>query len=43
MDDVEYCGTREHHEYELYLAVENMDHTRTKVKFRRPTKSGVTL
>jgi hypothetical protein len=28
----EYCGAPEHHEYELYLAVENIDHTRTKVK-----------
>ena len=25
----EYCGAPEHHEYELYLAVENIDHTRT--------------
>jgi transposase InsO family protein len=28
----EYCGTPDTHEYELYLAVENIDHTRTKVK-----------
>jgi transposase InsO family protein len=26
----EYCGLADHHEYELYLAVENIDHTRTK-------------
>ena len=26
----EFCGNREHHEYELYLAVENIDHTKTK-------------
>jgi transposase InsO family protein len=26
----EYCGASERHEYELYLAVENIDHTRTK-------------
>ncbi len=26
----EYCGNPEHHEYELYLAVENVDHTRTR-------------
>src|SRR3954468_11661534 len=26
----EYCGNREHHEYQLYLAVENVDHSRTK-------------
>ena len=25
----EYCGAPERHEYELYLAVENIDHTRT--------------
>jgi len=28
----EYCGASERHEYELYLAVENIDHSRTKVK-----------
>ena len=28
----EYCGSPDSHEYELYLAVENIDHTRTKVK-----------
>ena len=26
----EYCGNREYHEYQLYLAVENIDHSRTK-------------
>src|SRR5579884_1177528 len=26
----EYCGHREHHEHELYLAVENIDHSKTK-------------
>ena len=26
----EYCGNREHHEYQLYLALENIDHSRTK-------------
>jgi len=26
----EYCGNREHHEYQLYLAIENIDHSRTK-------------
>jgi hypothetical protein len=25
----EYCGSPEHHEYELYLAVEDIDHTRS--------------
>lgn len=28
----QYCGNREHHEYELYLDIENIEHTRTKVK-----------
>lgn len=26
----EYCGSPEHHEYQLYLAVENIDHSKTK-------------
>ena len=32
----EYCGNREHHEYQLYLAVEDIDHTRTKAKSPQP-------
>jgi len=28
----EYCGTHDRHEYELYLAVEDIDHTRTTAK-----------
>lgn len=28
----DYCGNREAHEYALYLAIENIDHTRTKTK-----------
>ena len=28
----EYCGCREHHEYQLYLAIENIDHTKTKAR-----------
>ncbi len=28
----EYCGQREHHEYQLYLAVEDIDHSRTKAR-----------
>ena len=32
----EYCGNPEHHDYELYLAVEDIDHTRTKTRARRP-------
>jgi transposase InsO family protein len=35
----EYCGNPEHHEYELYLAVEDVDHTRTKVK--SPQTNGI--
>ena len=35
----EYCGSLDHHEYELYLAVENIDHTRTKVK--SPQTNGI--
>jgi transposase InsO family protein len=35
----EYCGNPEHHEYELYLAVENIDHTRTKAK--SPQTNGI--
>lgn len=34
----EYCGT-DAHEYELYLAVENIDHTRTKA--RSPQTNGI--
>lgn len=35
----EYCGSPEHHEYELYLAIENIDHTRTKAK--SPQTNGI--
>lgn len=35
----EYCGSPDHHQYELYLAVENIDHTRTKVK--SPQTNGI--
>src|SRR5262245_58915959 len=31
----EYCGNPERHEYELYLAVEDIDHSRTKTKSRQ--------
>jgi hypothetical protein len=30
--ETEYCGSPEHHENELYLAVEDIDHSRTKTK-----------
>jgi len=35
----EYCGKPESHEYELYLAIENIDHTRTKA--RSPQTNGI--
>jgi transposase InsO family protein len=35
----EYCGTPQSHPYELYLAVENIDHTRTKT--RSPQTNGI--
>ena len=35
----EYCGSREHHEYQLYLSIEDIDHTKTKVK--HPQTNGI--
>lgn len=35
----EYCGSHDKHEYELYLAVENIDHSRTKTK--SPQTNGI--
>lgn len=35
----EYCGAHDRHEYELYLAVEDIDHTRTKAK--HPQTNGI--
>jgi transposase InsO family protein len=35
----EYCGAREHHEYELYLSIEDIDHSRTKAK--SPQTNGI--
>jgi transposase InsO family protein len=35
----EYCGNREHHEYQLYLSVEDIDHTKTKAK--HPQTNGI--
>jgi transposase InsO family protein len=35
----EYCGLPDRHEYELYLAVEDIDHTRTKT--RSPQTNGI--
>jgi hypothetical protein len=31
----EYCGAREHHEYQLYLAIEDIEHS--KLKALKPT------
>jgi len=35
----EYCGSLAHHEFELYLAIENIDHTKTKA--RSPQTNGI--
>jgi transposase InsO family protein len=35
----EFCGQREHHEYQLYMAIEDIDHTRTKAK--SPQTNGI--
>lgn len=35
----EYCGAREHHEYELYLTIENIEHAKTKA--RHPQTNGI--
>lgn len=35
----EYCGNREHHEYQLYLSIEDVDHSKTKVK--SPQTNGI--
>jgi len=35
----EYCGKREDHEYQLYLSLEDIDHSRTKA--RSPQSNGI--
>lgn len=35
----EYCGSIQHHEYQLYLAIENIDHSKTKA--RHPQTNGI--
>ena len=35
----EYCGSREHHEFELYLDLEAIEHTKTKT--RSPQTNGI--
>lgn len=35
----EYCGSLQHHEYQLYLAIETIDHSKTKA--RHPQTNGI--
>src|SRR4028119_1816398 len=35
----EYCGAREHHEFQLYLTIEDIDHKKTKAK--SPQTNGI--
>ena len=35
----EYCGKVENHDYELYLAINDIEHTKTKVK--HPQTNGI--
>ena len=35
----EYCGKPEHHDYQLYLAINDIEHTKTKV--RSPKTNGI--
>jgi transposase InsO family protein len=35
----EYCGSRERHEFQLYLAIEDIDHSKTKA--RSPQTNGI--
>ena len=39
LTDTEYKGIREHHEYEFYLAIEDIDHTFTKAN--SPQTNGI--
>ncbi|MEN5308932.1 hypothetical protein ABE425_15575 [Chryseobacterium cucumeris] len=32
----EYCGIKEHDEYQLYFTTKHIDHTKTKVKVLSP-------
>jgi hypothetical protein len=34
-----YCGSSEHHDYQLYLAIEDIDHSETKAK--SPQTNGI--
>lgn len=35
----EYCGAREHHEFQLYLTIEDIEHT--KIRAKRPQSNGI--
>lgn len=35
----EYCGKAEHHDYQLYMAINDIDHTKTKA--RSPQTNGI--
>lgn len=35
----EYCGKREHHEYQIYITIGDIDHTKTKAK--SPQTNGI--
>jgi hypothetical protein len=35
----EYCGAREHHEYQLYLTIGDIDHAKTQA--RSPQSNGI--
>ena len=35
----EFCGKREHHEYQLYITLEDIDHSRTRAK--SPQSNGI--
>jgi transposase InsO family protein len=35
----EYCGKHDHHEYELYLAIEDIEHSKTRAK--SPQSNGI--
>ena len=37
----EYCGKPEHHDYQLYLALNDIEHTRTKA--RSPQTNGIVV
>ncbi|EMM74414.1 integrase core domain protein [Leptospira weilii str. 2006001855] len=35
----DYCGNREHHEFQLFLALEDIDHSKTRA--RHPQSNGI--